>query len=515
MGVAIDEAGQRVPTDGRELRRAIDGVGAEPSVPHPQVDGTVAVRQQRGAEMVGRHLTILAALPPHHGAAMLSRVELRAGASVVAITPAPGLPMGGYGARKLPSEGTHDPITARILALDDGATRLAFVLCDLVATPPDLVAAVRATVSAGGNLPAANVCVAATHTHSGPILGGRADLVSAAARSIGIGAAEAFAATIPVHLKAHASEVHTAGRNRRHPDGPYDPALEVLVADPGLPAPPVATLLNFACHATVLEWDNLLYSADYPGRAREVVEQATGGAAIFVQGAAGDINPLWLRHDFEEAARIGTIVGAAAAGAVAEARAAGEDQRVINLSWDEALPVAASGAFLAPASLAVASETVELPRRELPSVEELDAVYEPLRAEIDALEPGNSRRRALFPLAAELRMSRARKRSMPASAGDTQRVEVQALRLAEGCAVIALPGEFCVATGRRLRAESGLPWLFVCGYANDYVSYVPPASEFPRHGYEVGCALFEPAAEQMVVESALSLLRKLFREGAP
>jgi hypothetical protein len=423
--------------------------------------------------------------------------------------------MGGYGARKVPSEGTHDAITARVLAFDDGETRLAMVLCDLVATPPDLVAAIRRSVSEATAIPAANVCVAATHTHSGPILGGREDLVSAAASEVAKGAADALAALAPVRLKAHATEVHTVGRNRRDPAGPYDPALLVLVADPGPLAPPVATLFNFACHATVLEWDNLLYSADYPGRAREVVEHATGGPALFMQGAAADINPLWLRHDFREAARIGTIVGTATASAASEARAAGEDQRVINLSWDEALPVAGAGAALAPAPLAVASELLELPRRVLPPLEDLEATYAPLRAEIDVLGPGDDRRRELFPLAAELRMARARKRQMPSMQGDVQRVEIQALRLAAGCGVVALPGEFCVATGRRLRAESGVPWLFVCGYANDYVSYVPPASEFPKHGYEVGCALFEPAAEQMVVEALLSLIRELFREGGP
>ena len=33
-------------------------------------------------------------------------------------------------------------------------------------------------------------------------------------------------------------------------------------------------------------------STDYPGRAREVVEEKYGGMAVFVNGATGDLNPV-------------------------------------------------------------------------------------------------------------------------------------------------------------------------------------------------------------------------------
>ncbi|MGY8880354.1 MAG: hypothetical protein ACKVKV_06760, partial [Dehalococcoidia bacterium] len=54
---------------------------------------------------------------------------------------------------------------------------------------------------------------------------------------------------------------------------------------------PIATLLNFACHPTILGPANKLLSPDYPGYARKVVEQYGGGLCLFLQGAAGNCGP--------------------------------------------------------------------------------------------------------------------------------------------------------------------------------------------------------------------------------
>jgi len=53
----------------------------------------------------------------------------------------------------------------------------------------------------------------------------------------------------------------------------------------------VATLVNYACHGTVLGPDNLLVSADWIGVMRKKVEEELGGLTLFLQGAAANINP--------------------------------------------------------------------------------------------------------------------------------------------------------------------------------------------------------------------------------
>ncbi len=438
-------------------------------------------------------------------------MELTAGAATAEITPAIGLAMGGYSLRKFPAAGTHDPINARILVLGDGRTAVAIIVCDLVATPPALVAAIRASVERATGIAAERVCVAATHTHSGPVfLDSMAGEIATAAARIGDAAARALLEARPVTLKLGTAEVSSVGANRRRPGGPIEHQAHILIADPGPPAAPAFTLVNYACHATVLEHDNLEYSADFPVAMARAIEQAVGGVAIYLQGAAGDINPVWMRHDFGDVDRVGGILAGAAIRAVHELRPAGLGQRVINLSWDEEVEVATAGQALRPSSLATARVFLDLPRRILPTADELERSYQERRTAFEALAADDlAGRRALKPLVNELRMARSRKRHFPAGPGQTQRVEVQAFRIAADCAVLALPGEFFVEIGQELRRRSAFANLLIAGYANDFVSYVPQAKDFDDHGYEIGSALFAPEAATMVVDGALAILSKL------
>ncbi len=75
-----------------------------------------------------------------------------------------------------------------------------------------------------------------------------------------------------------------------NPDGPFDPTVLVGRVT-GAAGELLATLVNYACHATTLAWQNSLISPDYPGAMREVVEQATGVPCVFLQGASGDTGP--------------------------------------------------------------------------------------------------------------------------------------------------------------------------------------------------------------------------------
>lgn len=54
----------------------------------------------------------------------------------------------------------------------------------------------------------------------------------------------------------------------------------------------MGTIVNYACHATTLAWENKLISPDFVGAMREVVEANTGGApCAFLQGASGELAP--------------------------------------------------------------------------------------------------------------------------------------------------------------------------------------------------------------------------------
>jgi hypothetical protein len=83
------------------------------------------------------------------------------------------------------------------------------------------------------------------------------------------------------------SDQYVCGFN---PDGPFDPTVLVARVS-GADGALRATLVNYACHATTLAWQNSLISPDFPGAMREVVEDATGAPCVFLQGASGDTGP--------------------------------------------------------------------------------------------------------------------------------------------------------------------------------------------------------------------------------
>jgi hypothetical protein len=76
----------------------------------------------------------------------------------------------------------------------------------------------------------------------------------------------------------------------RNPGGVVDRSLQaVSVLDET--GRRLATLVNYACHGTVLGPDNLLVSADWIGAMRRQVEAELGGMVVFLQGAAANLNP--------------------------------------------------------------------------------------------------------------------------------------------------------------------------------------------------------------------------------
>jgi neutral ceramidase len=87
----------------------------------------------------------------------------------------------------------------------------------------------------------------------------------------------------------------------RVPYGPVDPEL-VLLRIEDADGRAKALLVHYATHAVVLGPTSCKYSADYPGVVQSVVERELEGTQVmFVQGGAGDINPLFQGRSGREA----------------------------------------------------------------------------------------------------------------------------------------------------------------------------------------------------------------------
>lgn len=112
-------------------------------------------------------LLAIAALGIRLAAAPAAAPTLSAGAAQLDITPELGsLIVGGF--NPIPARHIHDPLYARALVLDDGAHRIALVVCDNVAIGREAIDAAKALIEQQSKLPGSRVMVSATHTHSGP-----------------------------------------------------------------------------------------------------------------------------------------------------------------------------------------------------------------------------------------------------------------------------------------------------------------------------------------------------------
>ena len=91
----------------------------------------------------------------------------KAGAAQRDITPLTGVSLVGYFHDRKAVD-VLDPLFVKAVVMDDGETRIAFVLCDLIALEREYVQRAREEAERRCGIPAENIMIACTHTHTGP-----------------------------------------------------------------------------------------------------------------------------------------------------------------------------------------------------------------------------------------------------------------------------------------------------------------------------------------------------------
>ena len=267
------------------------------------------------------------------GLAANGQGKLTAGVAKSDITPPVGTTLAGYGARRAqPSTGVHDPTEARALIIDNGAEKIAFVSVDHLGFDHGMVERIRNIASEATHILPDHIYVMSSHTHSGggafmemlPLLANalagkfdpkiRAFYEQRTAEAI-IAANKTLK---PARIALGAGEARGISRFRSNwpPNGPVDPEVAVIRVDSVATGKPMAVLMNFAAHPTVLGADNMTFSADFVGYARNAMERMIGGdaMAIFANGAQGTIAPHAFQGDdgWQRAENVGTILAAEA-----------------------------------------------------------------------------------------------------------------------------------------------------------------------------------------------------------
>ncbi|NPV09885.1 MAG: hypothetical protein HPY83_18230 [Anaerolineae bacterium] len=226
---------------------------------------------------------------------------LMAAAVSVDITPPVGYELGGYGARKEPSNDVHDPLLGRLLLLDNGQTRSAVVTLDLLGLSWEHTQAIRKGVREAAGVPEVQTLVNWSHTHAGPdtrkydcylsqVVEKLAGAAQVALRELV--PAEVFYAEDAIEFNVNRRRLSAEGKVIMAPNeaGVVDRRVRVLRFDTA-EARPAAVVFHAVCHANALRSENLAISADFPGYAQELVSLAFGPGCtpMFMQGCTGNI----------------------------------------------------------------------------------------------------------------------------------------------------------------------------------------------------------------------------------
>lgn len=424
-----------------------------------------------------------------------------AGIAIADITPKDSVWMDGM-IREHRSEGVHDSLYAKALYLEDADVRCVIVSLDVCAIRAADAKIIRDKIEATTGIPAAHVIIAASHTHSGPATVGffnpvepdyirwMGDTVVTAvsyavkqARPVLVGCASGRECMISHYRRFLSEDGNVVMMWERNPalgglrvTGEPDVEVGVLkLSDASDPERLVALLFNHAGHPNVMSGENYDISADYPGAACRILEEVSGCAALFTNGAQGSVDiDNWKWRGWNGVEEIGGILAQVV-------REVAEDAQVSN------------------ATLRVAHTKYTLSRRKI-SEEELiwaDEVIKLTGGKVQAQADGvgDDYKAVLYKIIHDSRHQGVVIRQTCIAIGD--------------CAFLSFPGELFTEIGMEIKKRSPFEHTFIIDLANGSVGYVPTKEAISQGGYEVDTRPVDADAEQIIIEQSLELLNQV------
>ena len=479
---------------------------------------------------------------------------LLAGAVEVDITPPPGLPKAGYSRNAHTGTGFRSRLRARVLHLRAGAGSVALVQCDLLGGSAVLQRLVARAVAGRTDVPAAGVMIGATHTHGGPgqFLGSDfynrfasnapgfdAGWAQALATRIADGVVAAVDRRRPALLAWGRAEVWGLTRNRSLPSYvrnagadprreaqrtyvSVNPDLHLLrvdtrAADGG--TEPLAALAVFSVHGTGVPMRSETYNADLWAYVTDELGWRVGRSHGLrpvvgaVEGTHADVAPALHpgRAGDLEARRVGRAIGARAADLYAS----------LDGALDDRVDVA-TGLREVDLARHRTAGGVTLPRRPAVGAALVAGAFEnetPVVHHLPPFRPGRPRRRIHRPQGGKRVLGGPFQRLVLPLRGFPRVLPVQVVRIG-GAALVGLPFELTVETGRRIAAAvgaevagHGVDRVVVSSVANEYAGYCTTPEEYAEQRYEGGHTLYGPGTQPFVAAQAARLARDVVRNG--
>ncbi len=475
---------------------------------------------------------------------------LVAGAATLTINPKMGVSKGGLRLFGGPIESIESDIYMSALVLKSGGTTLALLTCDLGMMSSAESLALRTEVAEAIKLPVANVMLNISHNHSSPSsldwqrssdspaqMALMEEYTAYMTRQTVKCATNAVQALKPARIEAAWGE-SDINIYRREWSGSQDILGEVPAHDTDksvgviriddLDGNAIATLFRYSCHPVVVGARATALSADFPGPARKVVEDAIGGVVLFMQGCGGNLNPrvgIGYEEDCSDTNfRVGTSLGAEALKVALSIRTNKyQDERVeldnipniLFKPWHERTehPTVV---------LASSEKLVHFTFSPLPTLESAEELVTKWAKEVDD-------RLSRDVLAWEVRAAKkylAWAQTLVEAVKDgnpTREFKVQAFRIGN-IAIVGMNTETFFETGFEIQSKSPFEHTFVLGYTNGLIMYLPRAQDYPEGGWKIDgkyalpdlmppgyCqpVLWNPDSESRAVEACVQALHSL------
>jgi neutral ceramidase len=420
-------------------------------------------------------LGVAATIPAWNHALAQDPPAWKVGIAKAIITPEKAVWLAGYGSKRVPAGKIHDLWMKALAFADDKGNQAVLITSDFQGVPKSMSDRAFALMKKEFGLERTQVMFTFSHNHCGPRLGDdlidyypieaeQVELVeeytTLMVQKVVALVGEALKNLQPANLRIGEGKCTFAvnRRNNREAEvpalvakgtplvGPVDhsvPVLTVTRANGDL----AAVLFGYACHPTTLNF--MQWCGDYPGFAQLAIEAKHPGAfALFVNTCGGDQNPL-PRRSVELCQKYGHELAAG----------------VEEVLKQPLKPVSGG--------LRTAFEMLELPYLKTVAREDLA----PLLQDANAIR-GRWAARMLQKLDAGEKFAT----SYP--------YPLHAWRLGQELLMIGQGAETVVDYALRFKKEFG-PGTWVCGYADDMISYIPSRRVWEEGGYEGGANLFE------------------------
>ncbi|MES2373359.1 MAG: neutral/alkaline non-lysosomal ceramidase N-terminal domain-containing protein [Bacteroidota bacterium] len=443
------------------------------------------------------------------------------------ITPPIGCRLAGHFYESI-STGIHDSLWAKAMVIQQENKKFAFVFCDLIGLTAKISSKARSIAAAKTGIPFANILIAATHSHTGPLFYGfqreyfhnkalakgkdpheTNDYPEFLVNQIVKALVQANNNILPVSIEVGTTKQEGIAHNRRYhmkngdvlfnpgplnpdivsPAGPVDPALGVLLLRDLKSKKLQGGLTVFGMHADGVGGTEI--SADYPYYLEQSLKTQFGKKFIsaFALGPSGDINHIDVKKDepiysSSNPENFGKKIA----------------QAVIN-------KVPGLRPVNKPA-LTMLSSKIILPLQ-VPTKDQIDSARAIINALYEEKESGEYVKRAGGEAGDFLKRVEMSKYINLAERKSGVEVEVQVFRIDSETAIVGLPGEIFAELGLAIKKQSPFTNTIVMTVCNDKTSYIPTRKAFTEGSYEVTNSIIKPGGGEMLVETSVKLLNKI------